>query len=212
MSHPREAWYALGGSVGLEPGMARPVSLFGEDLALWRAQGGEARVWRNRCRHRGMRLSHGFVRGEQLVCAYHGWRYALDGSCAFIPAHPDTPPPAQLTIPAVESRERHGLIWASLAEQPGQPPDLSQLEPLIFCRSLFVAAAPAVIEARLAGNGPAPGLLTHEADERLLLALQPESGETAWLHLLIAGPADDGTRLKVAKWAAALRARLEAAP
>ena len=51
----------------------------GEDIVIWRSVSGEARAWENRCIHRGMRLSFGQVRGEQLSCRYHGWLFDLNG-------------------------------------------------------------------------------------------------------------------------------------
>jgi len=39
------------------------------DIAVWRSVSGVVNAWENRCPHRGMRLSHGFVRGESLACS-----------------------------------------------------------------------------------------------------------------------------------------------
>ncbi|MGB1508948.1 MAG: Rieske (2Fe-2S) protein, partial [Paracoccaceae bacterium] len=35
----------------------------GKDVVVWRSTSGKLSAWENRCPHRGMRLSHGFVRG-----------------------------------------------------------------------------------------------------------------------------------------------------
>ncbi|MEH6728896.1 MAG: Rieske 2Fe-2S domain-containing protein, partial [Hyphomicrobiales bacterium] len=66
------------------------------DLVVWRSRSGQVSAFDNRCPHRGMRLSFGFVRGERLSCIYHGWQYGQDGGCRHIPAHPDMTPPASI--------------------------------------------------------------------------------------------------------------------
>ena len=57
----------------------------GPEVAIWRDGSGAVHVWQDRCPHRGMRLSFGFVRGDELSCLYHGWRYGADGA---VPLHP----------------------------------------------------------------------------------------------------------------------------
>ena len=45
----------------------RAVILGGEELVAWRAEGGAVAIWEDRCPHRGMRLSFGFVRGDSCL-------------------------------------------------------------------------------------------------------------------------------------------------
>ena len=86
-------WTAIAGSGSLGPRGRMRVMLDGAEYVLWRGASGTPRLWGNRCPHRGMRLSFGLVRGEDLLCIYHGWRYGPSGACAAIPAHPDLDPP-----------------------------------------------------------------------------------------------------------------------
>jgi choline monooxygenase len=56
----------------------------GFPLIVVRGEGGTIRAFHNVCRHRAGPLAddgHGRCEG-QLVCRYHGWRYALDGRLA----------------------------------------------------------------------------------------------------------------------------------
>ncbi|HTP14830.1 MAG TPA: Rieske 2Fe-2S domain-containing protein, partial [Streptosporangiaceae bacterium] len=62
-----------------------PADLLGEPLVLWRGRDGSLRVLSDLCVHRGTALSLGRIDGGELVCAYHGWRYAADGRCVAIP-------------------------------------------------------------------------------------------------------------------------------
>ena len=66
----------------LEEGSVRAVALLDEDVAVWRGRNGSVRAWRNRCPHRGMRLSFAQVRGDRLSCRYHGRVMALPGFIA----------------------------------------------------------------------------------------------------------------------------------
>ena len=83
------------------------------DMALWRGHSGRVHAWNNRCPHRGMRLSFGFVRGDRLSCLYHGWQYGEDTACRHIPAHPDLEPPQSICATAYYCAEADGLIWVS---------------------------------------------------------------------------------------------------
>lgn len=91
------------------------------DLVVWRSASGKLSAWDNRCPHRGMRLSHGFVRGDALACVYHGWHYDGKGVCRYIPAHPDLVPPDTIKTRIFNAQDYKGLIW--VAEQ--DVPDLS---------------------------------------------------------------------------------------
>jgi len=60
------------------------TSIAGYPLIVVRGEGGTLRAFHNVCRHRaGPLADDGEGRCEgQLVCKYHGWRYALDGRLA----------------------------------------------------------------------------------------------------------------------------------
>ena len=55
-----------------------------ETIVILRDEDGEIRAFHNVCPHRGRRLTSGCGRAEQLVCRFHGWRFALDGRCTHI--------------------------------------------------------------------------------------------------------------------------------
>jgi phenylpropionate dioxygenase-like ring-hydroxylating dioxygenase large terminal subunit len=103
-------WTPIALSRDIPNGSTRAVILDGRELVIWRAESGAARVWEDRCPHRGMRLSFGFVRGETLNCLYHGWQYGASGSCRKIPAHPDLTVPPTIRANAYASTETGGFI------------------------------------------------------------------------------------------------------
>ncbi|HEV8613895.1 MAG TPA: aromatic ring-hydroxylating dioxygenase subunit alpha [Methylomirabilota bacterium] len=106
----------------------RAATLLGERLALWRDGSGGVRAFKDLCVHRGTALSLGSVQGGELVCAYHGWRYAGDGRCTAIPQLPDpTRVPARARAIAYRVEERYGLVWVALDEPRWPLPDVPEL-------------------------------------------------------------------------------------
>ncbi|WP_431300212.1 Rieske 2Fe-2S domain-containing protein [Tabrizicola sp. BL-A-41-H6] len=114
-----------------------PVCVDSIDVALWRSASGRLAAWADRCPHRGMRLSHGFVRGEALSCIYHGWSYGADGHCLRIPAHPDLAPPEAIRVPVFHATESSGVIWVAPEVPDGMPATVEGTA----LRSLTVEAA-----------------------------------------------------------------------
>ena len=64
-----------------------PAKLLDQPLVLWRTHG-RINAFYDLCVHRGTPLSLGWLDNGELVCAYHGWRYAANGSCTRIPSLP----------------------------------------------------------------------------------------------------------------------------
>jgi len=101
-----------------------PVRLLGERLVVARL-GDRVECFRDLCVHRATALSLGRIEGGELVCAYHGWRYAPDGRCVHIPALPaDRPIPTRARIARFACEVHYGLVWVCLDDDPvvGVPP------------------------------------------------------------------------------------------
>ncbi|RYY92490.1 MAG: aromatic ring-hydroxylating dioxygenase subunit alpha, partial [Comamonadaceae bacterium] len=59
-------------------------------LIVLRDQAGQLRAFGNSCRHRGAPLLEGEGNCRAMVCPYHAWTYALDGSLMGAPGMQDT--------------------------------------------------------------------------------------------------------------------------
>jgi len=221
-------WHPVALSVSIEPGSSAGTRIGGRELVVWRDNGGAAHVWEDRCPHRGMKLSFGFVRGDHIACLYHGWQYDTAGQCRYIPAHPDLEVPKTITVPVHRAIEAAGMIWTTTdTEEPALPDYTSEVVPV---RSLYLdGSAEAVLEAvkaippRPFGGEAAPPVIQPlggnlyrlaAGADTLLLGVQSLSEERTALHVVIAGPAETYAgkgQVHFLAWTAELRNRLRTA-
>ncbi len=95
------------------------LELFGRRLVGFRTRDGRAVVMDARCWHLGANLAMGKVCDDQIVCAFHGWRYDVDGACALIPAQRDIPREArQPTYAVAEQASRVFVFPGASASYP----------------------------------------------------------------------------------------------
>jgi vanillate O-demethylase monooxygenase subunit len=157
----RRFWHPVLPSADLPAGELRGVTLLEEALVLARLNGRLVAL-QDLCRHFQAQLSLGEITeiagvGECVMCPYHGWSYAADGQCAFIPQlGAGRQIPADARVPRYLVAERYGLIWVCLDEQPRfDLPDIPMLADPAFrpgplrTYPAWQAAAPRVIMAAL---------------------------------------------------------------
>jgi phenylpropionate dioxygenase-like ring-hydroxylating dioxygenase large terminal subunit len=107
-----DGWYAVALSDDLAPGDVQPLECLGRELVLFRTEAGEARVFDAYCIHLGAHLGHGgTVEGEALVCPFHKWKYASNGSCVDVPYAKTLPPRARMESLPVSERNGVILVW-----------------------------------------------------------------------------------------------------
>ena len=97
----------------------RAVMLHGRELVLFRTRGGSAPLGAldNTCPHRRARLSDGTVEGGEVVCPYHGFCFAADGTGR----SPGTPR-MHLTAFRYDIREAWGALWVRCPSLDGEAP------------------------------------------------------------------------------------------
>jgi len=143
-------WHVVARSEDVKKEQLSAARLLKEDLVLWRC-GGEAKVWRDLCIHRGTRLSLGRVANDTVACGYHGWTYDREGKCVRIPAHPDQQPPAKARVTTYQAKERYGFVWACLGEPKKDIPEFPDWDvsgyTRIYCGPYrYKASGPRAIE------------------------------------------------------------------
>lgn len=179
---------AVGVSTGLLPKTVMRAVIEGTDLAIWRDSTGAVHAARNRCPHRGMRVSYGFVRDDRLVCPYHGWSYNGAGRCVFIPANPSVTPPKSYALRSFACLEQDGLIFVAEA---GTPDGVQALGAYQSARTLFAdvgidhARRHIQDQAVSAAEGRADTFLLVSDGINLLVALQPMTDALTGLHVAI---------------------------
>ncbi len=82
------------------------VSVAGREVVLFRTPSGAVGALEDRCLHRRMRLSRGWVQGERLVCPYHGWSFDAAGN-----GESASTPKMHACAPTWRTLERYGIVW-----------------------------------------------------------------------------------------------------
>lgn len=82
--------------------------LLGLPVVLYRKQTGEPVAMYGRCPHRYFPLAKGKLRGDALVCGYHGFVFEADGKCSEIPSQGKG---AGFCQPVYPILERGPLCW-----------------------------------------------------------------------------------------------------
>ncbi|WP_169806819.1 Rieske 2Fe-2S domain-containing protein [Actinomadura macra] len=113
-----DGWYGVAFSGDLRPGGVLRRRLMGEDVVLYRTRRGLTRAVRPYCPHLGAHLGHGStVEGENLVCPFHRFAFAVDGTCV---ATGNGAPPPRTGLEHLEICEIDGivLVWWDAAGGP----------------------------------------------------------------------------------------------
>ena len=78
-------WHCLGLASTFADGEPHRVRGFGGQLVVWQDSQGGLNVLDSYCRHMGGDLTQGTVKGDEIACPFHDWRWGGDGRCKQIP-------------------------------------------------------------------------------------------------------------------------------
>lgn len=102
------------------------VELLSEEIVVFRTRYG-VHAFRDLCVHRGTPLSLGRVENDQIVCAYHGWRYDHTGQCVRIPAQESKSPiSSKACAKSYRCQQQYGMIWVCLGEPTADIPEFKE--------------------------------------------------------------------------------------
>ena len=222
-------WWPIASSTDLVLRHVMQGQLHGDELAIWRADDGHVNVWENRCLHRGVRLSIGINTGAELVCQYHGWRYAnRSAGCTYIPAHPADAPAQTICATTFPAVERYGLVFTG--DEGGEPAAITSLEGgHLTLRPLPVNASIEQTAAALAHHrcnpvddldaptaeyttSAKPGVVTHTAStptstSTVVFFLQPVATNRCVIRPVLVGAVDEDQQMPVLRHHATALAR-----
>ena len=107
---------------------ARPVKrvrVLGQDLVLFRDAQGRWGLLVRDCPHRGADLAFGRHEDDGLRCAFHGWKFAVDGRCLETPAEPvGSTLCTRVRQRSYPVREQSGVLFAWLGREDAAPAEL----------------------------------------------------------------------------------------
>ena len=121
----RKFWYATVPMEALREG-PKPFTLLGENIVVFLGAHDQPAALTDRCCHRTAKLSKGWVKVGNIVCAYHGWSYDPSGKLAAIPQFPPDQPLPEGRAVAFHAKERYGYVWVALDEPLSDIPEVPE--------------------------------------------------------------------------------------
>ncbi|OKH84066.1 3-ketosteroid-9-alpha-hydroxylase [Mycobacterium sp. ST-F2] len=114
-------WHCLGLTKDLGDGKPHSIKAFGQKLVVFRGEDGQLNVLDSYCRHMGGDLSQGTVKGNEIACPFHDWRWGGDGKCKLVPYAKRTPRLARTAKWSTLEQDGMLFIWNDPEGNP--PPD-----------------------------------------------------------------------------------------
>ncbi|MFD2470361.1 Rieske 2Fe-2S domain-containing protein [Amycolatopsis silviterrae] len=112
-------WHCLGLVRDFSDGKPHTVHAFGTKLVVFRGANGSVNILDSYCRHLGGDLSQGEVKGDEIACPFHDWRWGGDGRCKKIPYSKRVPVLARTR--AWTTLEQDGLLFVWHDPEGKQP-------------------------------------------------------------------------------------------
>ena len=112
-------WHCLGLSEKYKDGEPHAVQAFGQKLVVFRSGDGALHVLDAYCRHMGGDLTQGTVKGDQVACPFHDWRWGGDGRCKQIPYSKRVPLRARTASWPTLDQDGMLFVWN---DPEGNPP------------------------------------------------------------------------------------------
>jgi vanillate O-demethylase monooxygenase subunit len=133
---PRNFWYVAAWDDEVKRGQLMRRTICGQPIVLWRKEDGTPAALEDRCAHRHMPLSDGFLRGDNVECPYHGLTYDASGACVRIPSQNLIPPSVRVrSFPVVE---RYHWVWLWMGDPALADPAAigASRAPGLICRAI----------------------------------------------------------------------------
>lgn len=107
---PANAWYVAAWDHEVTRELL-PRRICNTPVILYRKLNGQVAALEDACWHRMLPLSKGHLRGDEVVCGYHGLVFNPQGRCTEMPSQETLNPSACVRTYAVAERHRFVWIW-----------------------------------------------------------------------------------------------------
>ncbi|GAA1885482.1 Rieske 2Fe-2S domain-containing protein [Actinomadura bangladeshensis] len=114
-------WHCLGLAETFKDGKPHTVHAFGQKLVVFTGADGKTNVLDGYCRHMGGDLSQGTVKGNEIACPFHDWRWGGDGRCKQIPYSRRVPLRARTAAWPTMEQDKLLFVWND--PEGKQPPE-----------------------------------------------------------------------------------------
>lgn len=121
-------WHCLGLAEKFKDGQPHAITAFGTQLVVFADSQGNLNVLHSFCRHMGGDLSHGTIKGDEVACPFHDWRWGGDGRCKQIPYSRRVPLRARTAAWPTMEQDQMLFVWN---DPEGNPPIEEQAIPRI---------------------------------------------------------------------------------
>ncbi|WP_376772887.1 Rieske 2Fe-2S domain-containing protein [Amycolatopsis endophytica] len=112
-------WHCLGLADTFRDGKPHAIEAFGTKLVVFAGEDGTLNVLDAYCRHMGGDLSQGSVKGNEVACPFHDWRWSGNGKCASIPYAKRVPLRARTRSWLTLEENKQLFVWH---DPQGNPP------------------------------------------------------------------------------------------
>jgi len=112
-------WHCLGLAATFRDGTPHSIEVFGQKLVVFAGQDGMINVLDAYCRHMGGDLSLGTIKGNEVACPFHDWRWGGDGKCKAVPYAKRVPLRARTQAWITMEQNQQLFVWN---DPEGNPP------------------------------------------------------------------------------------------
>ncbi len=110
-------WYLICPSDELKNKILKK-KILGEDFIFFRKTDGEIVALEDRCCHRNVNLSLGYLNDNTIICGYHGWEYDKTGKCVNIPSQlPGDKIPPTAKIKSYPAKDFNKWVWVFVGDE-----------------------------------------------------------------------------------------------
>ncbi|MFD4669294.1 Rieske 2Fe-2S domain-containing protein [Lentzea sp. NPDC058450] len=112
-------WHCLGLASAFRDGKPHAIEAFGTKLVVFASEDGKINVLDGYCRHMGGDLTQGTIKGNNIACPFHDWRWSGNGKCVDIPYAKRVPLRARTRSWITLEENKQLFVWN---DPQGNPP------------------------------------------------------------------------------------------